>query len=79
MPCNVGMATGGTVWGPQALPAGEPIDLATCCFAAGTSPDRLAALDALNELARWAPSRSAFCRAARKHPSPPSLLTKTCT
>lgn len=41
----------------QALPRGAPIDLATVCFAGGTSPDRLAARDALEELAAWAPAR----------------------
>ncbi len=41
----------------QALPPGVPIDLASVCFAAGTSPDRAAALDALEELAAYAPER----------------------
>ena len=31
----------------QHLPLGQPIDLASVCFAGGASPDRLAALDAL--------------------------------
>lgn len=47
------------VW-QQALPQGVPIDLATVCFAGGTSPDRLAAQDALEELATWAPDRQIF-------------------
>lgn len=39
------------------LPPGEPIDLVNVCFAAGTSPDRLTALDALQELREIAPGR----------------------
>lgn len=34
----------------QVLPPGVPIDLANVCFDGGTSPDRLSALDALEEL-----------------------------
>ena len=41
----------------HSLPPCEPIDLATVCFDAGRSPDRLAALDALDELACLAPHR----------------------
>lgn len=53
----------------QALPLGAPIDLATVCFAGSTSPDRVAALDALEELAAWAPDRQALmqkCVQSRK-------------
>ena len=42
----------------RVLPAGEPIDLASICFHAGCSPDRLSALDALAELQTIAPTRS---------------------
>jgi asparagine synthetase B (glutamine-hydrolysing) len=41
----------------EALPPDEPIDLATICFACGASPDRAAALDALQELRAAAPAR----------------------
>ena len=41
----------------QALPPAAPVDLATVCFAGGSSPDRVAARDALEELAAWAPNR----------------------
>lgn len=41
----------------EALPPGVPIDLASVCFDAGGSPDRLSALDALEELRRFAPHR----------------------
>ena len=41
----------------EALPPGVPIDLASVCFAGGTSPDRLSALDALEELRQLAPER----------------------
>ncbi|KAK9835136.1 hypothetical protein WJX81_000522 [Elliptochloris bilobata] len=41
----------------KALPAGAPIDLACVCFDGGRSPDRLAAIDALSELAAVAPGR----------------------
>jgi asparagine synthetase B (glutamine-hydrolysing) len=40
------------------VPAAEPIDLATVCFSGGTSRDRLAALDALQELQNLAPQRT---------------------
>ena len=39
------------------LPAHEPIDLINVCFDAGRSPDRLSSLDAVEELAAWAPGR----------------------
>lgn len=39
------------------LPPGEPVDLVNVCFAAGASPDRVAALDALRELRAVAPGR----------------------
>jgi hypothetical protein len=41
----------------EALPPGAPIDLVNVCFDAGCSPDRLAARDALLELAAFAPGR----------------------
>lgn len=41
----------------RVLPEGEPIDLASICFDGGASPDRLSALDALEELRAVAPSR----------------------
>lgn len=41
----------------EALPPEEPIDLVSICFAGGTSPDRLAALDAVAELRAMAPGR----------------------
>lgn len=41
----------------QALPADLPIDLASVCFSGGRSGDRQAALDALQELAQFAPER----------------------
>ncbi|KAG2486956.1 hypothetical protein HYH03_014453 [Edaphochlamys debaryana] len=41
----------------RALPPDVPIDLANVCFAAGTSPDRLAALSALAELRGSCPGR----------------------
>lgn len=41
----------------QALPPGVPIDLASVCFTGGESGDRQAALDALQELADFAPAR----------------------
>ena len=41
----------------QALPIDVPIDLASVCFNRGKSADRLAALDALQELAAFAPAR----------------------
>lgn len=41
----------------RSLPCGEPIDLVTVCFDAGRSPDRLASLDALQELSQLAPER----------------------
>ncbi|GAB4823023.1 hypothetical protein N2152v2_010069 [Parachlorella kessleri] len=41
----------------EALLPDAPIDLASICFAGGTSPDRLAALDAVEELRAFAPSR----------------------
>lgn len=42
----------------EALPPGAPIDLASICFDGGTSPDRRAALDALQELRAAAPGRT---------------------
>ena len=39
------------------LPANEPIDLVNVCFDDGKSPDRLSSLDALEELAAFAPER----------------------
>lgn len=42
----------------ESLPSDEPIDLVSICFANGTSPDRLAALDAFEELQSIAPSRA---------------------
>ena len=41
----------------QSLPAEVPIDLASVCFNRGSSADRLAAQDALKELAQFAPTR----------------------
>ena len=41
----------------QALPADVPIDLASVCFNGGRSGDRQAALDAVQELAQFAPAR----------------------
>lgn len=41
----------------HALPAGEPIDLATVCFRDGRSPDRASARDGAAELASAAPGR----------------------
>jgi hypothetical protein len=41
----------------EALPPDVPIDLSSVCFAQGASPDRAAALDALEELRRFAPTR----------------------
>lgn len=41
----------------QALPADVPIDLASVCFTGGRSGDRQAALDAVQELAHFAPAR----------------------
>lgn len=41
----------------RSLPFGVPIDLANVCFDRGKSPDRLAAMAALNELAEFAPER----------------------
>jgi len=41
----------------QALPPGHPVDLINVCFDNGKSPDRLAAHDALQELAAFAPDR----------------------
>jgi hypothetical protein len=41
----------------ESLPPEAPIDLASICFAGGTSPDRLAVLDALAELRAAAPGR----------------------
>lgn len=41
----------------HALPEGVPIDLASVCFDSGNSPDRLAALDAVEELKVLAPTR----------------------
>lgn len=39
------------------LPPGVPIDLVSVCFDAGGSPDRVAALDAVQELQQVAPTR----------------------
>ena len=39
------------------LPKDEPIDLCSICFANGQSPDRLGALDALQELQKKSPER----------------------
>ena len=69
----------------QALPPAAPIDLATVCFASGTSPDRLAARDALEELAAWAPDRqelavpiaSHLIAACKEVPSVPSVSSVT--
>ena len=41
----------------QALPINVPVDLASVCFNGGRSADRLAALEALQELAEFAPAR----------------------
>lgn len=41
----------------RALPPDVPIDLASVCFTGGRSADRTAALDALQELADFAPAR----------------------
>lgn len=41
----------------QALPVDVPIDLASVCFNGGKSADRLAAVNALEELADFAPAR----------------------
>ena len=41
----------------KALPPDVPIDLASVCFTGGRSADRTAALDALQELADFAPAR----------------------
>jgi asparagine synthetase B (glutamine-hydrolysing) len=41
----------------RSLPSGVPIDLVNVCFDHGRSPDRLAALDALEELRAVAPDR----------------------
>ena len=41
----------------RALPPDVPIDLASVCFTGGRSADRQAALDALQELADFAPAR----------------------
>lgn len=41
----------------RSLPDGEPIDLVNVCFDGGRSPDRVASLDALEELATLAPAR----------------------
>jgi asparagine synthetase B (glutamine-hydrolysing) len=41
----------------EALTPGVPIDLANICFDGGKSPDRKAALSALQELAAYGPSR----------------------
>ncbi|KAL4436929.1 hypothetical protein ABPG75_004068 [Micractinium tetrahymenae] len=41
----------------EALPPEVPIDLASVCFDAGASPDRVSALDALEELRQLAPGR----------------------
>ncbi|GBF97063.1 hypothetical protein Rsub_09536 [Raphidocelis subcapitata] len=41
-----------------ALPPGAPVDLVNVCFDSGASPDRLAARDALAELAAAAPGRA---------------------
>ncbi|KAK9788308.1 hypothetical protein WJX73_010668 [Symbiochloris irregularis] len=41
----------------RVLPGHLPIDLACVCFDGGQSPDRLAALDAVQELSAYAPSR----------------------
>lgn len=41
----------------KSLPRQLPIDLASICFDGGNSPDRLAALDALQELQAFAPTR----------------------
>ncbi len=57
----------------QALPPAAPIDLATVCFANGTSPDRLAARDALEELAAWAPDRQKLAVPVASH------LVSACT
>lgn len=42
----------------RCLPPGAPIDLANVCFDAGRSPDRQAAIAALQELRQWAPQRN---------------------
>jgi asparagine synthetase B (glutamine-hydrolysing) len=41
----------------RSVPADEPIDLVNVCFDSGQSPDRLSALDTLEELASVAPER----------------------
>ena len=41
----------------EALPGDVPIDLASVCFTGGRSVDRQAALDAVQELAQFAPAR----------------------
>ena len=41
----------------EVVPSHEPIDLVSICFAEGTSPDRLSALDAFEELQEMAPQR----------------------
>lgn len=41
----------------RALPGDVPIDLSNICFDNGTSPDRLAAISALEELTTFAPTR----------------------
>ena len=41
----------------ECLPPNEPIDLVSICFANGISPDRIAALDAFEELQSIAPTR----------------------
>ena len=41
----------------ESLPEHVPIDLASVCFNEGKSADRLAALDAAQELAAFAPDR----------------------
>lgn len=48
-------------------PAGEPIDLASVCFASGQSADRLAARSAVEELRRAAPGREWRLIEARVH------------
>lgn len=37
----------------QVLPPDVPIDLSNVCFDKGRSPDRLAAINAVQELSRW--------------------------
>ena len=51
----------------EALPPSIPIDLACVCFDGGRSPDRQSALDALQELRSFAPTRQWRFIQARVH------------